>query len=306
MLHQLSQISAAPATDDLRFLIDLVDQIRPPHRAAPEQAQQQLRLLVQLLQSHPQHAGALRQYLLHQLSLRRQTSMYTDVGILSNDGFFTELHRRVAYRLLPPALDERFLSDCLAQVFPHDSDYLWLQSIPLEDWEALLDAIGSSPLEADPTLQPDRQKTLTEILLAIQVLSYRISAIGIEPELIRIYSDVKAFESPFLVQNAELHRYLDGYMRHLNGDPTPIEDASHVLVMLEQCQEVVKKIRRSTLRLGTSIAVTYRLVRLDQHLDRLRKLLAGNFNLPARNITESASRTGEHYVAENRSEYAAM
>ncbi len=342
MLHQLSQISAAPATDDLRFLIDLVDQIRPPHRAAPEQAQQQLRLLVQLLQSHPQHAGALRQYLLHQLSLRRQTSMYTDVGILSNDGFFTELHRRVAYRLLPPALDERFLSDCLAQVFPHDSDYLWLQSIPLEDWEALLDAIESSPLEADPTLQPDRQKTLTEILLAIQVLSYRISAIGIEPELIRIYSDVKAFESPFLMQNVELHRYLDSYMRHLNGDPTPLEDARHVLVMLEQCQEVVNKIRKSTLRLGTSIAVTYRLVRLDQHLDRLhkllslvdtgaidtrrriglelglelveahnrkytvRELLADNINLLARNITENASRTGEHYIAEDRREYGAM
>jgi len=135
----------------------------------------------------------------------------------------------------------------------------------------LLDVLQRADSEL-PTAstKPDEQKTLTEMLLAIQILSYRISAIGMEPELIRIYSEIKAFESPFLMQNVELHTYLNGYMRHLQGDPTPIEDASHVFVMLDQCQEVVKKIRKSTLRLGTSISVTYRLVRLDQHLDRLQ------------------------------------
>jgi site-specific recombinase len=351
MLHLLEHISAAPATDDLHHLVELVQAIRPL-QAEPGNAVLRLRELVQLLHRQPQHAAALRQYLHHLLSLRRQTSMYTDVGILSNDGFFSELHRRVVYRILPPALDERFLSDCLERIFPHNTDYLWLQAIPLADWEALLDALNVADVPAADTLlstpasqaeRPEQHKTLTEILLAIQVLSYRVSAIGIEPELIRIYSDVKAFESPFLMQNVELHRYLDGYMRHLNGDPTPPEDARHVLVMLEQCQKVVNKIRKSTLRLGTSIAVTYRLVRLDQHLDRLHKLLslvdtgvaateqrrialqlglelveahnrkytvrelfADNINLLARNITENASRTGEHYIAENRREYSAM
>jgi site-specific recombinase len=346
MLSLLNQISATPASDDLTNLIELVQALRPPRQATPDSAAHNLRGLVQLLQQHPQHAAALRHYLLHLLSLRRQTSMYTDVGILSNDGFFSELHRRVVYRILPPALDQRFLSDCLELVFPHENDYQWLQAIPAADWEALLDALRTTPAEPDPWSQaepPEQQKTLTEMLLAIQVLSYRVSAIGIEPELIRLYSDVKAFESPFLMQNVELHRYLDGYMHHLNGDPMPPEDASHVLVMLEQCRDVVKKIRNSTRRLGTSIALTYRLVRLDQHLDRLhtllslvdtaadcakrrrigvtlglelveahnrkyavRELFADNINLLARNITENASRTGEHYIAENRREYAAM
>ena len=349
MLHILEKISTSPLNAELDLLIELTKAIRPKKREAPELAITNVRTLTHMLQQHPHHAATLRHYLLHLLSVRRQTSLYTDIGILSNDGFFSELHRRIAYRILPPALDDRYLPDCLEKIFPFDTDYVWMHAVPPEDWAALFDVLAQADIEL-PDLadleQIDEQKTLTEILLAIQVLSYRISAIGIEPELIRIYSDVKAFESPFLMQNVELHRYLDGYMRHLNGDPTPIEDASHVLVMLEQCQDVVKKIRNSTLRLGTSISVTYRLVRLDQHLDRLHKLLslvdvgtagastagkrsiglelglelieahnrkytvrdlfAANINLLARNITENASRTGEHYIAEDRREYAAM
>ncbi|MFJ9531747.1 site-specific recombinase [Herbaspirillum sp. NPDC101396] len=360
MLHLLEKISAAlattPAGSELDHAIALVKALRPQKREAPELAITNVRTLTHLLQQHPHHAAALRHHLLHLLSVRRQTSLYTDIGILSNDGFFSELHRRLAYRVLPPALDERYLSDCLEQLFPFNTDYLWMRAVPVDDWAALFEVLQNADDELPPKIDNldnldkfDEQKTLTEILLAIQVLSYRISAIGIEPELIRIYSDVKAFESPFLMQNVELHRYLDGYMRHLNGDPTPLEDASHVLVMLDQCQEVVTRIRKSTLRLGTSIAVTYRLVRLDQHLDRLRKLLslvdvgkpenapalatqkraiglelglelieahnrkytvrdlfAANINLLARNITENASRTGEHYIAEDRREYASM
>ncbi|EJL94338.1 site-specific recombinase [Herbaspirillum sp. CF444] len=353
MLHTLEKISASPVNAELDLLIELVKAIRPKKREAPELAITNVRTLTHVLQQHPHHAATLRHYLLHLLSVRRQTSLYTDIGILSNDGFFSELHRRIAYRILPPALDDRYLPDCLEKIFPFNTDYVWMRAVPSEDWSALFDVLAQADSELPDPERIDEQKTLTELLLAIQVLSYRISAIGIEPELIRIYSDVKAFESPFLMQNVELHRYLDGYMRHLNGDATPLEDASHVLVMLEQCQEVVKKIRNSTLRLGTSISVTYRLVRLDQHLDRLRKLLslvdvgtvdtsasasvsaiagkrsiglelglelieahnrkytvrdlfAANINLLARNITENASRTGEHYIAEDRREYAAM
>jgi len=344
MLQLLEQINTASssASADLAPLTALIDALRPHKGEQPDCAENNLRNLTLLLQQHPQHAVCLRRHLLHLLSLRRQSSLYTDVGILSNDGFFSELRRRLLYRILPPALDERFLVDCLEKILPFTSDYIWLQAIPPAAWDDLLDTLCLPENESTQGV-PDLQKNLTEILLAIQVLSYRISAIGIEPELIRIYSDVKAFESPFLMQNVELHRYLDSYLRHVNGEPTPPEDARHVLVMLEQCQEIVKKIRKNTLRLGTSVAVTYRLVRLDQHLDRLHKLLslvdttahaaekrrnglqlalelveahnrkytvrelfADNLNLLARNVTENASRTGEHYIAENRQQYNAM
>jgi site-specific recombinase len=348
MLPSLEKIAAAPLAADLSGFSELVAALRPARKSDPDTAADNVRTLTRLLRDHPHHAAALRSYLMHLLSTRRQVSLYSDTGILSNDGFFHELRGRIAYRVLPPALDERNLQDCLEIIFPHDSDHLWLQAVPFDTWDALWQAIDAAPPEqaTQQVAASDRGKTLTELLQAIQVLSYRISAIGMEPELMRIYSDVKAFESPFLMQNVELHGWLESYRRRLQDDSAPMEDTRHVLVLLDQCQDVVDKIRRHALRIGTSVSLTYRLLRLEQNLRRLRQLLAlaepqpadagaqdkrrtglalamelveahnrkytlrgllaGNINLLARNITENASRTGEHYIAENRREFGAM
>lgn len=172
--------------------------------------------------------------------------------------------------------------------------------------------------------------------------------------------DLETFESPFLMQNVETYHYLNGYARFLDGETSMSHDAKHLLVMLDQCDTVVTKIRKNARRRGTSVALTYLLVRLTQSTDRLRKLLvlvdishdlpapttasdgtdsrhasrflrsdaalalamelveahnrkyalhelfASNIHLLARNVTENASRTGEHYIAENRSEYTTM
>lgn len=91
------------------------------------------------------------------------------------------------------------------------------------------------------------------MLQAIQVLSYRISAIGTDHELIRIYTEVKAFESPFLMQNVELHRYLTVYIDEYNGTIAHSESVDHLLVMLDQCDATVTQIRKLMLRVATSI-----------------------------------------------------
>jgi site-specific recombinase len=349
----LDQIAANPDTDSIAPLVALIDAIRPPRHTPPEKASGRLLALIALLQDQALYAQALRHYLLQVLATRRQTSLYTDVGTLSDSGFFTELFRRLTYRMLPPALDERYLADCMDRVLPRPHDYVWINNVRAEHWLTLIDLLRHpAASDADAIGQ-----TVTQLLQAIQVLSYRISAIGTEPELIRIYTDVKAFESPFLMQNVELHRYLDAYLQDGQGEPkSGDESPDHVLVMLDQCDAIVIKIRKLTLRLGTSVALTYRLVRLTQNIERMRALLAlvdrgdagaddagteqhqqhklhkrqaalalgrelieahnrkyavnelfaSNINLLARNITENASRTGEHYIAEDRSQYRAM
>lgn len=351
--------------DDIDDLVALVDLLRPARNADLETAVLAVQRLIDLLQAQPVHAAALGRYLLLVLSTRRQTSLYTDVGILSDDGFFTELFRRLSHRVLPPALDERYLPDCLDRILPHTRDTAWIETVPPATWQRLIDTLKAATAP-EPAAS---HKTVTEMLQAIQVLSYRISATGMRPELIRIYTDIKAFESPFLVQNVELHAYLAAYVRHLGrtGDgieteaaadaATAYEPPDHVLVMLDQCDAIVTRIRKTTLRLGTSIALTYRLVQLTQNIQRLRallslvddraggiaaaaapslppssdmpvpspalmlalelveahnrkyavnELLANNVNLLARNVTENASRTGEHYIAEDRVQYRAM
>jgi site-specific recombinase len=368
MLAILERIDAQ--SDNIDLLVELFGALRPMHSSDGALAAANVRTLCQLLRGNPQQAWALRNYVLRVLSSRRHTSLYTDIGILSNDGFVTELLRRICYRILPPALGDVYLSDALDQILYVKTDYRWISAVPAPDWLALFDILALADAAAfDDSLAGDDHIALAGMLEAIRTLSYRVCAIGLEPTLIRIHSEIEKFESPFLMQNVEVNAYLDGYARLLDGDPSNSEDAKHLLVMLDQCDGVVAKIRKNALYQGTSVALTYLLVALTQSIDRLRKLLflvdvtgqlpspvtvdpapaassdaaedvgaaqaisprrpaalrlalelieahnnkyavrelfADNIDLLARNVTENASRTGEHYIAESRSVYGAM
>lgn len=137
-------------------------------------------------------------------SALHQTNLYTDTGILSSTGFFSELFQRLTYRILPPAVDENSLRDCLDRILPVNTDYQWMSGVPAADWLALFNVLDSAG-EGDEDAAC-KQKTLLQLLEAIQTLSYRISAMGLEPELIRNQPDLETFESPFLMQNFEVIR----------------------------------------------------------------------------------------------------
>jgi site-specific recombinase len=366
MLAILERIK--PDSDRIDLLVDLVDCLRPRHRWVWQKADdpaQAVRTLTQLLKGNPAQAWKLRRYITTLLERRRHTSLYSDIGILSNDGFVTELKRRITYRFLPPALNDLYLSDALNQVLYLEDDYEWIRIVPNADWMELFDVIADAPPPTErggAPATPDRARyvTVMGILDAIRTLSCRICALGLEPRLVHSYSEIEDFDSPFLMQNIEVNHYLDEYARYLDGKLEAPEPARHLLVMLDQCEDVVLKIRRGAQSTGTSVALTYLLVALQQSIDRLHKLLylvdvsgklpsapsvdlgavassvatpAGtvasdrrlaaialaeelieahntkyqvrglmrdNVDLLARNMTENASRTGEHYIAEDR------
>jgi site-specific recombinase len=355
-----------PDSDRIDLLVELADKLRPRRAQDAAYARAQVRTLTQLLKGDPAHAWALRRYITTLLETRRHTSLYSDVGILSNDGFFTELKRRIAYRILPPALDEIYLSDTLDRLLCREDDYLWIRAVPNGDWLELFDTVSNAPPPLDAAPDRARQVTLLGLLDAIRTLSCRVCALGLEPKLIHAHMEIEEVDSPFLMQNIEANNYLDQYGRLLAGEIDRMEDARHLLVMLDQCEEVVLKIRRRALAAGTSVSLTYLLLAVTQSVDRLRKLLflvdtsgelpgaptvdlqavandatapsepptslrraaaislaqelaeahntkyqvrglvRDNIDLLARNVTENASRTGEHYISEHRSELRQM
>jgi len=389
MLATLERID--PYSDNIDLLVELVCHLRPSQRWVWQDADdpaQAVRTLTQLLKGNPAQAWALRRYITTLLEKRRHTSLYSDIGILSNDGFVTELKGRITYRFLPPALDDLYLSDALDQVLYREDDYEWIRAVPDADWMQLFDVIATAPALEDHAPGRARVVTLKGLLDAIRTLSCRICALGLEPRLVHSYSQIENFDSPFLMQNIEANRYLDEYARYLGGERELPDDARHLLVMLDQCEDVVLKIRRLALSNGTSIALTYLLVAVQQSIDRLQKLLflvdvtdeqgstpapvpaalevmdelvidgealppvvpmadkpgqlapleapllsprqraaialaeelieahntkyqvsglvRDNVHLLARNVTENASRTGEHYIAEDRKDLRRM
>ncbi|MGH8855784.1 MAG: recombinase, partial [Telluria sp.] len=269
MLDNLERIN--PDSYRIDQLADLVDCLRPRNRWAWQKADdpaQAVRTLTQLLKGNPVHAWKLRLTITTLLERRRHTSLYSDIGILSNDGFVSELKRRITYRLLPPALNDLYLSDALNQVLYAENDYEWIRAVPNTDWMELFDVIADAapPPGHDEVAQPpDRAGyvTVMGILDAIRTLSCRICALGLEPRLVHSYSEIEDFDSPFLMQNIEVNHYLDEYGRYLDGKIEQPEPARHLLVMLDQCADVVLKIRRGAQSTGTSVALTYLLVALQ-------------------------------------------
>lgn len=358
MLPVLDRID--PDSTDIDALVALVDTLRPRRPDDIDQASANVRTLIQLLRGNPEHAWRLRRYATRILETRRHASLYTDIGILSNDGFFTELKRRIAYRILPPALNDAYLSDALDKLLYRQTDHLWIRGVPPSDWYELFYVIASA--EGEDERGNAGMTTLRGMLQAIRILSCRVCALGLEPRLVYGFAEIENYESPFLMQNIEVNDYLDAYDKVLSGEPEHMEDARHLLVMLDQCDEIVLKVRKRALAGGTTISLTYLLVALTQSIDRLRKLLylvdltgdlppattaqveavadavasdsstehrvsrreaaavalalelieahnhkyavrdlmAENVHLLARNVTENASRTGEHYIAETR------
>ena len=109
------------------------------------------------------------------------------------------------------------------------------------------------------------------------IVSYRITSIGIEPELIRAHPAINEFKSPFLVQNREVIDYVESFKRRLYADPTqftelPLADERQALVMLDQCREILTKIKKNTRKNGVSLSLSNLLIRLEQCLNRIELL----------------------------------
>ena len=325
--------------DEITLIAGLVSKIRPQKSTQADHAEHMIGALCHILGRRPELRATLRSALLKLLGAHKPVSLYVESGILPSTGFFTELYRRVSHKMLPEAIDPNYLKDIFALVFTRHDDDVWVNAVPDALWLELLAALRFDEQAADAALP----SPVRGILDAVLVLSYRISSIGLEPELIRNEPSLEEFASPFLAQNDEVGEYLEQFSLAWADASLEFQDERHILVLLDQCTQIIQKIRRTASRSGTSISLTFLLQRLTQQLQRMERLLAilaalredksGERALPlfvglfktlvsgechkndvrqhwreslellALRVTENAGRTGEHYITSTRSEY---
>jgi len=337
----------APEADQITPWVRLVDHLRPRRASRPDEAAEKLRALTHLLSRRPDLAEPMRVALLRLFRERKQVSLYVSSGLLPSTGFFSETARRISDRLLPNVLDTAYMKDVLAVVFHRSDDEVWVNAISDELWLDFLQTLLASPAPSDAASgERELPSVMGELIEALRVLSFHISAIGLDPELVRVDPDLEEYESPFLAQNAELLAYLDQYREHWRQAATEPADDKHLRVMLDQCDEVLQRVRRRATKLGTSLTLTFKLERLRQHLERVAELLrlldtlreqenihgalpriiplfkslvraecrrnrlsdywGKNVELLSLRMTESASKTGERYITSTRGEYFGM
>ncbi|NLP64363.1 site-specific recombinase [Paraburkholderia sacchari] len=267
---------------DIALFNELVSCVRPQRVNGSDAARHAIHTLCFLLEHREDYRAALRRALLRLLSERKQVSLYADVGIFPNNGFFTEVaHRLVRSTLLPDLFDLSQLRDVIAKIFKRASDHVWVRDVGVDAWADLLRALRFDEASGDAGAcdAPGEIRPQSQLLEALRVLSYRIAAIGLEPEVVRHDSSLESAYSPFIAQNQEMLAYLARF-EATSGDTSASNalhaggaDKAHLVVLLDQCRKVGERIRRRAAHAGTSVSLTLHLLRLKQHLVRAELLI---------------------------------
>ena len=259
-------------------LITFINQLRPRNTADVHLADV-ITARVSALCDAIENDGTLRQHLRYRIfqlfAGHKQVSFFADSGILPNSGFFSELWRRVVQRFLPAIKDAASLQDCINSIFHQRDDWVWLAAIPVElklrFWHALhVDDHGNADTD---NIQQTVFDSISQMLNAGDVLAIRIGAMGLEPELIRLSPRIEEHDSPFVALAGEAQQLSAAYRQYLLDGESPADDERQLMVLIDQCREVILRVRARAAAVGTSLSLTYLLSRLEQNLQRLEMIV---------------------------------
>lgn len=342
LTHLLQHIHALRELPEPMSLKRLIDALRVADNDE-ERINAKISELITLLKENPHYGSGLAAFVLRLLDKYRQVTMYTDIGIASDDGFSQGLRRLIGHRFLPLLPENDSMVELLDYLFDKDSDEEWLRLISPKLWDELIELIDIDENNSDCTYVAIAKNS---ILNALVILSYRMSGIGLHPDMMKMYPPM-TISAVFTAQNQEAVQFADHYRKAYDLDsmsdkrPEMEIDPAPLLVMLEQCQDIVNTIRKRIYKTGISIRMTNMLVRLEQSIHRMRllielitdkdynrdkaiaeliitlvhtaktryrvsSLIQNNTKLLSRKITENASRVGEHYISTDKDGYFKM
>ncbi len=267
---------APPDAEPVAAFRALFDWIRPGRGQAAATAAARYERLLSRLEADPVQAGRVRHHMLALLRSRRLVGLFADSGILPATGFYSELGRIVVQRLLPELPDPDDLRSAVREVFHRRGDWVWLQQLPpglsLRFWRLVAGDAGA----VAPLLGP----VLAQMVEALLVAAYRAGGIDVEGEFGRLGPEFAGYAPRFRGLAGSAQRFADAFRLRLQDAQAPFVDEAELLVLVDQCEEVLERARRASMRKGTSLRLTFLMRRTWQSLQRvaaLARLLAARF-----------------------------
>ena len=341
--HILAHINALRTLPEPASLKRLIDFLRV--RDGDEKlANKKIADLIRILKQYPEYGEGLAVFILRLTDSYQKLTLYADSGIASDHSFSHSINRLIGHRFLPLLPEEDSIVELANYLFDGDTDEEWLSLISAENWDQLIELIKAKTNDDNLELIAS---TKNSVLNALVVLSYRISGIGLHTDMMITYPQMFFYSAVFVAQNQETILFVNQYRKahnidiisdtvsEINISPAP------VLVMLEQCNDIVDNIRKRVYKTGISIRMTNMLVRLEQIIHRMQVLLElisdnqknrdkavaellqevvhiaksrysfghlikSNTKLLSRKITENSGRVGENYISTDASGYKKM
>lgn len=324
-------------TDDLDVLVRLVQLIRPKNPKKVERVD--LSDFIAFLDENPLCREKLGNYIRSSLKHKKFNRFLSDAGILSDADFFYEIKRRIVAKFLPRQPEQNQLEYVLIQVFYLSSDRIWIEKIPMEQLEQLFELLGFRSIYDD--VEPD--SPLSEVLLAMHLITQRISGRAMESDVIKMVPEFDDLESPFIAFEKELIQ-IDDRIRKTDIHYIRTQDLTYrqLRVLHQQCVEFVGKAFANSSKYGISIKVNQNLLKIRQQLERIkvlmpllavddqrdrkrnsidlglqliryngfknnvRKFISESTQLISYEITQHTAKTGEHYITETSGGYFKM
>lgn len=275
-------------------------------------------LLVEKLRAMPTHREGLLKQVQHLINDYSFFSLFTQYSHLDQSGFIGGVWMRLKHKILPQLPPPSDIRNLMREVFRADSDVRWLQQLPLNALTQLfgeeLEALNTKPLER-------------ELQLAIQALGTKIGAFGLDHRIRSLFLRLELDTRPFAnLQTA------------LSGELTP-EKISRAQTTLDAIRANITSLRLRKGDIGTTLKLTYESKKTLEKLAILKDLLAlratwgdqdqwlrvianswrsensrmklfpfinGHLDLVALEIVEHNAKSGEKYIADDKSEYYGM
>jgi site-specific recombinase len=249
----------------LDFLVELFQQVRPENAQKKEEAELKFKALLFQLQEDRSLLFSFRRALLSQFSNSNITHALTESGLLSARGFIQELGSKLKHKIIPPLLKPSDFLYIIERVFYKRDDYVWIESIDHHLWVRFFDLIGIQVNLSEPQL-------LQQLSGSLQILSHRLAVLGLEKEVTDQYTKVSDASFPFLEQNRLVNLLIE---RKLSANRSNEERIllNNIAEALHNCLQSIQWLKEERKQNGTSLAATFLLTRMEQHVERLFMVL---------------------------------
>lgn len=318
----------------LEFLTELVDKIRPKDPRDIAQAELQFQAILFQVSQDRSSLFSLRKALLSQFLKTNIVKALTESGIVSGRGFVQELIKKMKHKLLPELQTPDNFIYVINKIFYKRSDYLWVEGITPDLWKQFFEMLGIQINLTEPAL-------IRQLQQALQILSYRITTLGLEKEITHRYENFEDAVYPFLEQNRLINEYIFQSRPVTAGTGNQQILLANISEALHNCRQSIQWIRDQRIAYGTSLAQAFILTRLQQQVDRMfiildvldmdnsfnterfvlyfktvvhnenrknsiREFVSENTGYLAYQIAEHGGRTGEKFITTTRKEFWRM
>ncbi|MGG9972737.1 hypothetical protein ACQ33O_13175 [Ferruginibacter sp. SUN002] len=317
----------------IEFLVELIDKIRP--EKAKDIAQAELRFKAVLYQISQERTAlfSLRKALLSQFLKTNIVIALTENGIVSSRGFVQELMSKIKHKILPALQTPDNFLYIINKIFYKKRDHFWVEGIDKKLWVQFFEMLGIQINLTEPKLIKQFQQSL-------QLLSYRITTLGLEKEITHRYENFEDAIYPFLEQNRLVNEYLHLNETHGNEEMQQMLLAN-ITEALHNCNQSIQWINEQRHVYGTSLSQAYILTRLQQQISRMfiildvldrdnefnterfteyfttvirnenkknsiKEFISDNTGYLAYQIAEHGGRTGEKFITTTKKEFWKM